>query len=303
MADIISKGTLFPVELSNQVISTVKGKSSLAALSGAEPLAFNGSEYFTFSLDKEADIVAENGAKTKGGATITPVTIKPIKIEYGVRISDEFMNASEEAKIDMLTPLADGFAKKFARALDIMAIHGVNPRTKELASSTIGDNYFVHEVSQIVTQSESTTADDDVEAAIALVEGSDGEVTGMAMAPAFKSALAALKDQDGRRIYPDLAWGKVAGNINGLPVDSNNTVSFNNSVPRALVGDFATMFKWGYAKDMFMKVIEYGNPDNDETLGDLQGHNQVYVRVEAYLGWGILDKNSFAFINAVEESA
>lgn len=303
MADIISKGTLFPVELSNQVINTVKGKSSLAALCAAEPLAFNGNEYFTFSLDKEADIVAENGAKTKGGATITPVTIKPIKIEYGVRISDEFMYASEEAKIDMLAPLADGFAKKFARALDIMAIHGLNPRTKQLAEGTIGNNYFDYAVDQVVTQDELTDADDQVEAAIALVEGADNEVSGMAMAPAFKSELAALKDQDGRKIYPELAWGKAPGSINGLPVDSNNTVAFNQSTDKALVGDFATMFKWGYAKDMFMKVIEYGNPDNDADLGDLQGHNQVYVRVEAYLGWGILDADAFAFIKSAQVSA
>lgn len=303
MANIISKGTLFPTELSTEVINKVKGKSSLAALCAGEPIAFNGNDYFTFSLDKEADIVAENGAKTKGGATVTPVTIKPIKIEYGVRISDEFMNASEEAKIDMLTPLADGFAKKFARALDIMSIHGVNPRTKTAATSTIGDNYFLHEVSNVVTQSQSTNADDEVEAAIALVEGTECEVTGMAMAPAFKSELAALKGQDGHRLYPELAWGKVPGSINGLPVDSNSTVSFNNSLVRALVGDFQNMFKWGYAKEMYMDVIEYGNPDNDADLGDLKGHNQVYVRVEAYLGWGILDKDAFAFVKAAEQSA
>lgn len=303
MGDILSKGTLFPAELSNQVISMVKGKSALAVLANAEPIAFNGNEYFTFSLDKEADIVAENGAKTKGGATITPVTIKPIKIEYGVRISDEFMYASEEKKIDMLAPLADGFSKKFARALDIMSIHGKNPRTKDLASGTIGDNYFDHEVTQVVTQDADTNADSQVEAAIALVEGSDGEVSGMAMAPAFKSELAALKDLDGRKIYPDLAWGKAPSTINGLPVTTNNTVAFDSSLDKALVGDFENMFRWGYAKDMYLKVIEYGNPDNDETLGDLQGHNQVYVRAEAYLGWGILDKNAFAFIKAAEISA
>ncbi|MBQ0112976.1 MAG: phage major capsid protein [Bacteroidales bacterium] len=302
MGDILSKGTLFPAELSNQVISMVKGKSAIAALANAEPIAFNGNEYFTFTLDKEADIVAENGAKTKGGATITPVTIKPIKIEYGARISDEFMYASEEKRIDMLAPLADGFSKKFARALDIMSIHGKNPRTKQLAEGTIGNNYFDYVVEQVVTQDEQTTADDQVEAAIALVEGSDGEVSGMAMAPAFKSDLAAMKGTDGHKIYPELAWGKAPGSINGLPVTTNNTVAFDSSTDKALVGDFENMFKWGYAKDMWLKVIEYGNPDNDQDLGDLQGHNQVYVRAEAYLGWGILDANSFAFIKSAEIS-
>ena len=297
MSDILSKGSNFPEELVADVVSKVKGKSSLAALSKSEPISFVGNKIFTFSLDKEMDIVAENGAKSKGGATITPVTITPIKVEYGVRISDEFMYAAEEVKMDMLRPLTDGFSKKLARAFDIMAMHGVNPRTGSAASGTIGNNYFDYVVDQVVTRN-NTNADEEVEAAIALVEAADGEVTGMAMAPAFKSDLAALTGQDGHRIYPELAWGKAPGQINGLPVDSNNTVSFNSSLDRAIVGDFETMFRWGYAKEMPIEIIQYGNPDNDETLGDLKGHNQVYVRIEAYIGWGILDADSFAIVKA-----
>ena len=297
MGDILSKGSLFPEELVTDVVNKVKGKSSLVTLANSAPLAFNGNKIFTFTLDMEMDIVAENGAKSKGGATITPVTINPIKVEYGVRISDEFMYASEEAKIDMLRPISEGFAAKMARAIDIMAFHGVNPRTGSLASGTIGNNYFDYLVNQVVTRN-NTDADEEVEAAIALVEGSDGEVTGMAMAPAFKSDLAALKDLDGRKLYPELAWGKAPSQINGLPVDSNNTVSFGSSLDRAVLGDFENMFRWGYAKEMPIEVIQYGNPDNDETLGDLKGHNQVYVRIEAYIGWGILDADSFAIVKA-----
>lgn len=44
----------------------------------------------------------------------------------------------------------------------------------------------------------------------------------------------------------------------------------------------------------------YGNPDNDTQLGDLKGHNQVYLRGEAYIGWGILDPSAFAHIKAGE---
>ena len=54
------------------------------------------------------------------------------------------------------------------------------------------------------------------------------------------------------------------------------------------------MFKWGYSKDIPMKVIEYGDPDNSGK--DLQGYNQVYIRAEIFMGWGILDEKSFARI-------
>ena len=57
-------------------------------------------------MDKEVDVVAESDAKTKGGVTVSPITIVPIKIEYGARISDEFMYAAQDAQIDYLTVIA-----------------------------------------------------------------------------------------------------------------------------------------------------------------------------------------------------
>lgn len=65
MASILTKGSLFPAELVSEMFNKVKGKSSLAALSNQEPIPFNGKTEFTFTLDKEVDIVAENGKKTK----------------------------------------------------------------------------------------------------------------------------------------------------------------------------------------------------------------------------------------------
>lgn len=299
MADILSKGALFPEELVTEMINQVRGKSSLATLCAASPIPFNGLKEFTFTLDKEVDVVAENGAKTKGGATVTPVTIVPVKVEYGARISDEFVYASEAVQLDYLRAFAEGFARKVARGFDLMAMHGVNPRSGA-ASTVIGTNHFDSKVNQIVTQSANTNADSQMDAAIALIEGSDRDVTGAAFAPAFRSALAQLTGQDGHRLYPDLAWGRNPGNINGLQVDVNSTVSANSSLDRALVGDFANMFKWGYAKEMPIEIIRYGNPDNDATLGDLKGHNQIYLRGEAYIGWGILDPTAFAWIKAAQ---
>lgn len=297
MADILSKGSLFPEELIPGFIKQTTGASALAKLCGATPIAFNGQKEFTFTLDKEVDIVAENGAKGKGGATVTPITIVPLKIEYGARVSDEFLYASEEAQMEVLNAFADGFAKKVAKGLDLMALHGVNPRTGT-ASTVIGTNHFDSKVTQAVTIAAGDKPDTNVEAAIALVQGSDRDVTGMILAPAFKSSLAAQTTTDGAKLYPQLAWGANPGEVNGLRVESTSNLSAGSSKDRALVGDFANCFKWGYAKEMPIEVIKYGNPDNDTTLGDLKGHNQVYLRGEAYIGWGILDPSAFAHIKA-----
>lgn len=297
MADVLTRGNLFPETLVKEMINQVKGKSALANLCAATPIPFNGLKEFTFTFDKEVDVVAENGAKTKGGVTTDPVTIMPVKIEYGARISDEFDYASEEVQLDYLKAFAEGWAKKAARGLDLMAFHGINPRTG-IASSVIGDNHFDKKVTQTVTIMDSSTPDANMEDAIAMVQGSEFDVTGAAFSPAFRSALAAMKTDDGRKLYPELAWGSNPGSINGLRVESNSTISANGSLDRALVGDFASCFKWGYAKQIPVEIIRYGNPDNDATLGDLKGHNQIYLRAEAYIGWGILAPAAFAWVKA-----
>lgn len=297
MADIVKKETLFPEELVPELIQQTVGASALAKLCTAKPIPFNGQKEFTFTLDKEVDVVAEGGAKTKGGATVSPVTIVPVKVEYGARVSDEFLYAAEEARIDILAAFAEGFARKLARGLDLMAFHGINPRTGS-ASAVIGANHFDSKVTQTVTIEEADKPDDNIEAAIALVQGSDKEVNGLVLAPVFKAELAKQTTTDGAKLYPQLAWGNNPGEINGLAVQPSSALSANSSLDRALVGDFTGAFRWGYAKEIPVEVIQYGNPDNDTSLGDLKGHNQVYLRAEAYIGWGILDPAAFAIIKA-----
>ena len=296
MGSTLSKGVLFTPELTNQLITLVRGKSSLAKLSASQPIPFNGETEFTFALDKEVDLVAENGAKSNGGATIATVTMQPVKVEYGMRVSDEFRYAAEEIQLRYLEAFADGFAKKVARGLDIMAFHGVNPRTGSTAS-VLNNKNFDDLVSNTVIY-DSSAPQDNVEAAIELIQAAEHDVTGLAMSPAFKSALAAVKAGANLNtaLFPQLGWGADVGQINGLPVDANSTVNFNSNADRAIVGNFADFFKWGIARQIPVEVIEYGDPDNSGS--DLKGHNQVYLRGEAYLGWGILVPEAFAIIKA-----
>lgn len=299
MANVLSKSTNFDAHLVSDLISKVRGHSSIANIVPATPVAFNGNKYFTFNYDNEVSLLAENEAKVNGGGTIAPVTINPVKVEYGMRVSDEFMYASEEEQLAYLQAFNDGFAKKMASGLDLMAMHGINPRSNTVASSISGES-FDTKVTQTVTYA-AATADEKLEDAIALVEGHDYAVTGAILSPAYRTAMAKIK-ANGAKAYPEFAFGGAPAQLGGAKLDVNPTVSkavkANSSasatkVDEGIVGDFS-MFKWGYGKDVQFKVIEYGNPDNDSTAGDLQGHNQVYLRAEAYIGWAIFDANAFA---------
>lgn len=293
MALISETSTLFKPELVTEIFNKVKGKSSLAKLCNGTPIPFAGTEEFVFTMDGEASIVGEGGAKPAGQADLKPVKIKPIKFIYQHRVTDEFLNLTNEKRLPFMREFTDGCSKKMARALDIAGFHGVNPYDGN-ASATIGDNCFDAKVTK-TTNFLVATPDDNVDTAVGLIQLSDGEVNGIAMSNAFGAALGQMKMADSHAaMYPEYRFGgNPATFAGGIASDVNNTVGFNSSADEAIVGDFANAFKWGYAENIKFEIITTGDPDG---LGDLKRHNQVVLRVECYIGWGILDPDSFARI-------
>lgn len=286
MANKTARGTNFAPETVKEVFSKVKGHSSLVKLSKSMPVAFSGNDIFTFSLDGECAIVGEGEQKPAGSATIAPVKVVPIKVVYQHRVSDEFMRATEEKALKMLEAFTDGYAKKISRALDIMAMHGVNPATLT-ASDKISTNHLDTVTSVTYVEGQPTDA---LEDAIALI--GDNDVTGYALSKAFGSAMGKYKE-NGISQYPEFKLGANPEKLGGTPCDVNSTVSKGNDKAMAYVGDFENAFKWGYADQIPMEVIEYGDPDGQ---GDLKRTNEVLLRAEAYIGWAILDKDAFARI-------
>lgn len=283
MTNKTSAGTKFSPETTKEMFSKVKDHSSLVRLSKQTPLPFSGTDIFTFSLDGEVSIVGEGEQKPAGSATIAPVQMRPLKVLYQHRVSDEFMRCSEEKALNILDAFNDGFAKKIAAGLDIMAFHGVNPATLT-ASDKIGQNHL-DTVKAITYADNPENALNDAVAAMG-----DYQPTGYALSKTFGADLGNYKE-NGVSQYPEFKLGANPGNLGGTVCDVNTTVSKGNDKALAYVGDFATAFKWGYADDVKMEVIQYGDPDGQ---GDLKRTNEVVIRAEAYIGWAILDPKAFA---------
>lgn len=287
---VLSKGALFPAQLESEIFSLVKGHSTLAKLSNQEGLPFVGKDIFTFNFSNDISIVGENGEKPAGDGVVAPVKMQPIKVVYQMRVSDEFLYAADEYKLNVLNAFADGFAKKLGAGLDKMAMHGIDPKTGS-ASSIIGNNCFDKKVTtNTVTYS---VADTDIDAAVAQVEDGEYVANGIAIAPAMRSALAALT-ANGARKYPEFAFGQIPSSLGAMTIDSNATVSANGSDDMAIVGDFANCFRWGIAKQLPLETIEYGNPDGQ---GDLKANNQIVLRSEAFIGWAIMDEKAFSIVS------
>lgn len=296
---VVTRGTLLEPETVAEIFSQVAGHSSLAKLSAQQPVAFNGNDYFVFSMDDEAAIVGEGEAKQRGHAALGKVTMRPVKIEYGARFSDEFVYGTREKKLEVLRAFAAGCAVKFARAIDIMGFHGMNPRTGEV-STQLGTNYIDYAVSQ-TGNTVTLAVETDPEAYLEEAVGKLGEFsnTGFALSKKIATLLSKMK-VNGVSQYPEFKLGANPGNLGGTNCDVNTTVTFGGGGNLAYVGDFSKAFKWGYAKQLPLEVIQYGDPDN--TGRDLKGHNEVYLRTEAYIGFAVLANGAFAAIVEVAAS-
>lgn len=286
-------GTNFPPELVAEMFSKVNGHSALAKLSAQKPIPFNGETIFVFSAGGEASIVGEGENKPAGDAAVTPKTIRPIKFVYQHRVSNEFIY-NAESKLNYLQTFADGFAKKIARGLDIAAMHGINPA--DLADASFkATNSFDGLVTGNTVTYVAANVDANIDAAVQMVIADGNVVNGVALSPTAGAAMAAIK-VNGVPQYPEFRFGGNPDAFYGMGSDVNGTVSVTGAATgsqtdHVIVGDFQNAFRWGYAKNIPLEVIEYGDPDG---LGDLKRTNEVVLRAEAFIGWGILDADAFA---------
>lgn len=299
MADnSLKTGTLFNPELVKELISKVRGKSVLAKLSAQTPIPFNGTEQFIFNLEGNAQIVGEGEQKGEGKATLTSKVIKPIKFVYQARITDEFKYSSEEKQIQYLQSFSDGFAKKIAEAFDIAALHGLEPKSMTDASFRATNSFDGQITGNVVTYAEATF-DDNIDAAVQQVVAKGGTVTGIAMSPVGGQALAKIKDANEVPLYPEFRFGQNPNSFYGMTSDINKNLTVTGGTAEtdhAIVGDFQNMFKWGYAENVPLEIIEYGDPDGAGR--DLKAYNEICLRAEAFIGWGILDTDAFARVKA-----
>jgi phage capsid family len=287
------KGTLFNPELVTEIMSKVQGRSTLAKLSNQQPIPFNGTEQFIFNLEGNAQIVGEGELKGAGKAVITSKVITPLKFVYQARMTDEFMHASDEKKMNFLKHYADGFAKKIAEAFDIAAIHGLEPKGLTDASFKATNSFDGLVTGNVVTYN-AATIDSNIDDAVQAIVATDNEVTGIAMSPAAGQAMSKVKVNNVVQ-FPEFRFGQRPDNFFGMELDINKTLTAQigkGKKNHAIVGDFQNRFKWGYAENIPMEIIEYGDPDGAGR--DLKAYNEILLRTEAYIGWGILDEKAFA---------
>ena len=295
----VQMGSKFDPKLVSDLFNLVRGHSALAKLSAQKPIPFTGEKEFTFSMNEGVQIVGESKQKKQNTIEMEPKVIKPVKMVYQARFSDEFLRASSEQKLNYLKAFTEGAAVQYAKALDYAAIHGMNPYTGEKATF-YDTNSFDGQVGN-VTAYDATKVDDQLDEAINSLD----EVNGIALSKRAGADMGKIK-ANGIAVYPEFRFGGNPASFAGKNCDVSETISagpIGEDVEPyedfAIVGDFQNAFRWGYADgtngdSMNLECITMGDPD--QTGRDLKAYNEVCLRLETYIGWGLLNADDFAIL-------
>lgn len=297
MAGLITSNFNLPNEISAGIFKKAQKGSTLAQLCGARPQKFGKQQAWILTSPPKAELVGEAAQKSETPATYSSKVITPLKAQVTMRVSNEVQWADEDVQIGILADLADNAGKALGRALDLAAIHKINPLTGTV-SSLVTEGLIDTTQSAIVSGSDYDKA---VEAAVGTLISVGYNATGLAMDPALSFGISCQRDNEGRKLYPEIGFGQELGNFLGLTAAVSDTVSAKNEIKTAsnllgIVGQFDA-FRWGVQREIGVHMIEYGDPDGQ---GDLQRQNQIALRAEVVYGLGIMDSNAFVLIKKGE---
>ena len=108
----------------------------LAALAPSLPDVKVGStDHFTFTTTPKAELVGESASKSSKDGTPSKATVKTYKVQITYRFSNEVMWEDEDYQAGIVDGLVANVATALSRALDLVAIHGINPITGEVSSN------------------------------------------------------------------------------------------------------------------------------------------------------------------------
>src|SRR4051794_29213193 len=301
MATLASSALSLPNNLATGLWSKVQTGSTVARLSGQEPMMFGSTTLMTFTGKPKGEVVAEGANKSQSQPTLGTKTVTPRKVQVTMRFNEEVQWADEDYQTGVLTALRNAAGEALARALDLIVYHGINPLT---GAALAGSPAKVLDTTNTVEVA-TANADADIDSAVALVIA-DGFYlpNGIAFDPSFAYKLATTRDTQNRKLYPELGTGLGVTNFNGLNAAVSTTVSapeatigggaYNPTNPniKAIVGDF-TAIRWGVQREVPIEVIRFGDPDGS---GDLKRANQIALRAEVVYGTAIMDTDAFAVI-------
>jgi len=287
MALTTAKITL-PTDVAVGIVNKASDTSTIAALSPSTPMLFRNQDYMVFNPASEAEVVEEGANKSAYEQTLTTVTAKRVKLQTTTRVTSELEWADEDNRTQIVESIIADQAAAFARALDYVVYHAVNPKT---GAALTGYTALSGTATQVTATGDAVKDMDAIVDAVA----ADYDVNGIALSKTFAASLRKVRvPSTGMRLYPEIPLNLQPGTVEGVKAATSGTVSGVKATTAtkvlAFAGDFSVI-KWGLVRDMTSEVIPYGDPDG---AGDLQRSNQIAYRTEGVYGLAVLDPKAIA---------
>lgn len=270
--------------------------STLAQLSPEKPTLFGPVTGATFSGTPKAQVVGESEAKLGSDVTLVPFKAEPIKLQTSVRVSDEFIWADDDYRLQIIDgAVAPAIGLSISRAVDLLGYHGVNPYTGTVTAKM---PKYLAQATNTVEHDDKPTAE--LISAVGAVMSGGGEPSGIALDSGFGFSLATeINPVTNTELNPGMGFGSDVQSFRNIQTATGSTVSgrpeIADSTIRAIVGDYSQV-RWGFQRNIPVTLHTAGNPDNvfneEGHARDLAGHNEVLLRAEAvvYIAVGNLDR-------------
>lgn len=281
---------LLPRNVSTEIWQNATAQSIIPSLSTNVPIILGENTFPTVTKRPAASIVGEGGQKPDSQIQVGSKTIKPIKAVVGLEFTMESIMTNPSGVMGLLSSELSG---AIARQIDLAVLHG---RQASDGAALTGGHEFVNQTANRIELTTPESSDKELWDGYGLiVNGAAGnDFSGFALDPRMVYSLATARKSDGTRLNPDVQMGSSVTAYAGQPVAVSKTVSgqIDASVDtkvRGFGGDWNAL-KFGYALDMFIKKIEWGDPFGN---GDLAGRNSVGYMAEVIFGWAIMDTTAF----------
>ena len=264
--------------------------SILPGLSGAKPIIIGKNSVPTITKRPSAS-VRQEGKKT--GGTRMETSTKTLKVFDLQMITEHSIESVKSNAGKVFDNIIDEMGSGMARGVDLAAIHGLEASSGN--KITLLGNDFVNSTTNRIEVDFSTKNAD-----IYLWQGYEQLVAagkgfnGLALDPQFVAKIANARDNQGRRLNPDIDLGARLTSYSGQPLVSDHVVSgfvddLTDTGVRGFGGDW-TSLHWGYAEDVEIFTQTAGDPLGN---GDLTARRMVAVHANVKIGIGILDSGAF----------
>lgn len=283
--------TLLPKSVAAEWWKKATANSIIPSLAKSTPVIIGENVIPVLTKRPSASIIGELQNKVDSELEAGAKTFRHVKAEVGLEFSLETVLSNPAGILDNIS---EEMSQALARQVDAAVIHNRQSSTgAQLTGGTRGITDGAHRVTLPVTP--GVDVDPFLwEGYNQVVDGSGNNFSGFAVDPRLTYVLATARDNQGRRLNPDINMGQMVTSYSGQPMVNSKTVGGDvdagtDTGIRAIGGDWDAL-RFGYAHQISLRKIEYGDPFGN---GDLQRRNAVGYLMEVLFGWVILDEKAF----------